>query len=234
MAVAFLYVDGVLSLILNGKSKTVRADHPNYNAILRQLKDGTEEELQRLLDPDFRLDIVKVKVEDLRHNRIKVVNGKVLFDNMEVHGTIVDRMLAQHKADLGFDNLMNLMLNASENPEPIAVQEMYDFLETRSLPVTEDGYIIAYKAVRHNWYDKYSGTILNNGANAIKMDRELCDNDRSRHCSAGLHVGGLDYVYQYGGNNDRIVLCKIHPKNIVSVPDEYTGKTCQKMRVCEP
>ncbi len=40
----------------------------------------------------------------------------------------------------------------------------------------------------------------------------------------------LDYVYQYGHGNYRIVVVKIHPKDIVSVPEDYQY---QKMRVCK-
>lgn len=64
----------------------------------------------------------------------------------------------------------------------------------------------------------------------VKMPREDCDNDPSRTCSRGLHVGTPQYVKDFGNSSRHILACLVNPMNVVAVPDEYDG---QKMRCCE-
>ena len=50
-------------------------------------------------------------------------------------------------------------------------------------------------------------------------------------CSNGLHAGALNYVASYGSveSNDRIVIVKINPEDVVSVPSDCN---CEKLRTC--
>ena len=47
----------------------------------------------------------------------------------------------------------------------------------------------------------------------------------------GLHAGALNYVASYGSveSNDRIVIVKINPADVVSVPSDCN---CEKLRTC--
>ena len=61
------------------------------------------------------------------------------------------------------------------------------------------------------------------------MDRSLVNADRNVTCSTGLHVASLKYARDcYGGQV--LVVCKVNPKNVISVPIDYSG---MKMRTCE-
>lgn len=63
----------------------------------------------------------------------------------------------------------------------------------------------------------------------VTMPREECDNDPERTCSAGLHVGSMEYVGTFG--YDRVILeVLVNPRNVVSVPVDYNAT---KMRCCE-
>jgi hypothetical protein len=64
------------------------------------------------------------------------------------------------------------------------------------------------------------------------MQRAKVDDDRARGCSDGLHAGALNYVAGYGSleNGDKIVIVKINPKDVVSVPSDCN---CEKLRTCQ-
>jgi hypothetical protein len=64
------------------------------------------------------------------------------------------------------------------------------------------------------------------------MTRAKVDDNRSRGCSDGLHAGALNYVASYGSleAGDKIIIVKINPKDVVSVP---TDCNCEKLRTCE-
>lgn len=125
-----------------------------------------------------------------------------------------------------------------QNTSARAVSETYWFLENYGLPITDDGCFLAYKAVRNNYTDIYSGKFSNLIGSVVSMPRNQVDDNYGKDCSQGLHVGALDYVVSYGhfkkgepiaDGGNRLLLVKVNPKDVVSVP-KYEGHT--KMRVC--
>jgi hypothetical protein len=118
-----------------------------------------------------------------------------------------------------------------ENPSMQSQKELYDFLEHELLPITEDGCFLAYKAVRSDFMDKYAGKFDNHVGKVCEMQRAKVDDNRSVGCSQGLHAGALNYVAGYGSVDagDRIVIVKIHPRDVVSVPSDCNH---EKLRTC--
>lgn len=227
MSVSFIYVNGVLSLVLKGKVVQINSDHPSFGLIKKSLATSSEEELLAMLDVNKSMSSY---VEKESKGRAIVSNGQVYFDNKPVHNAISDRVLSFMKEGLPFSHLLKFMENLDLNPSFKAQQELFDFLEHRNLPITEDGCFLAYKAVRSDWMDKYSGTISNRIGNIIREKRSQVDDNRDKGCSKGLHCGALDYVYGYGSYGDHLIIVKVNPKNVVSVPKECAY---QKLRCCE-
>ena len=64
------------------------------------------------------------------------------------------------------------------------------------------------------------------------MQRRKVNDDCGVGCSDGLHCGALEYVESYRAEyaGDRVVIVKVNPKDVVSVP---TDCECQKVRTCE-
>jgi hypothetical protein len=132
---------------------------------------------------------------------------------------------------LPFQPLVNFLDNLMENPSMQSQTELYDFLEHQYLPITEDGHFLAYKAVRNDYMDKYAGTFDNRVGSICEMRRAKVDDNRGVGCSQGLHAGALNYVASYGSvdSGDKIVIVKINPKDVVSVPNDCN---CEKLRTC--
>ena len=64
----------------------------------------------------------------------------------------------------------------------------------------------------------------------ITMPREECDSDPYQTCSAGLHVGSMEYVHDFGYSEGVILEVLVSPRNVVAVPEDYNNT---KMRCCE-
>ena len=224
MAVPFMFVDGNLTLVLNNQSYQVLPDHINYKLILESLPTATAEELLEVVD-------VQKAVAVFSDGLVEIKNGQVLYEGEEVHGSISKRILEFMSKGLPFQPLVNFLNNIMENPSMQSQKELYDFLEHEHLPVTEDGHFLAYKAVRSDFKDKYRGTFDNNVGLICQMTRSKVDDDRGRGCSNGLHAGALNYVAGYGSqeSGDRIVIVKINPKDVVSVPSDCNY---EKLRTC--
>jgi hypothetical protein len=224
MAVPFMFVDGNLTLVLNNQSYQVLPDHINYKMILEALPTATAEEL---------LDIVDVEkaVANFSDGLVEIKNGQVTYEGEVVHGSISKRILEFMSKGLPFEPLVTFLNNLMENPSMQSQKELYDFLEHEHLPITEDGHFLAYKAVRSDYKDKYRGVFDNSVGQVVSMQRAKVDDNRSRGCSDGLHAGALNYVASYGSveSGDRIVIVKINPKDVVSVPSDCN---CEKLRTC--
>jgi len=217
-------VDGNLTLVLNNQSYQVLPDHINYKLILERLPSATAEELLEVVD-------VQKAVATFSDGLVEIKNGQVLYEGEEVHGSISKRILEFMSKGLPFQPLVNFLNNIMENPSMQSQKELYDFLEHEHLPITEDGHFLAYKAVRSDFKDKYRGVFDNSVGNVCTMQRAKVDDDRGRGCSNGLHAGALNYVAHYGSleAGDRIVIVKINPKDVVSVPSD---SNCEKLRTC--
>ena len=157
--------------------------------------------------------------------------GLVSVNGSLSHNTITARIAQFVGAGLPFEPLVNFLRKILQNPSYKAQVQLLNFLENRSLPITEDGDFLGYKAVREDYKDIYSGKFDNSPGQTPKMKRSEVDDDNANQCSKGLHVGGLDYVKGYGTlGRDRIIIVKVNPANAVSVPTDYNH---QKLRVCE-
>lgn len=224
MAVPFMFVDGNLTVVLKNKAHQVLPDHVNYKMIMEVLPSATEEELLNLVDVDTALTVYS-------NGRVSVNGESVMFDGETVHGSISKRIMEFMKNGLPFEPLVKFLENVMENPSMQSQRELYDFLEHENLPITEDGHFLAYKAVRGDFKDKYRGVFDNSVGQVCEMVRAKVDDDRSVGCSQGLHAGALSYVASYGSVDagDRIVIVKINPKDVVSVPKDCN---CQKLRTC--
>ena len=225
MSVPFMFVDGNLTLVLNNKSYQVLPDHINYKMILEILPTATPEEL---------LDVVDIEkaVATFSDGLVEIKNGQVTYEGEIVHGSISRRILEFMSKGLPFQPLVNFLNNLMENPSMQSQKELYDFLEHEHLPITEDGHFLAYKAVRNDYKDKYRGAFDNSVGKICKMQRAKVDDDRARGCSDGLHAGALNYVAGYGSleSGDKIVIVKINPRDVVSVPSDCN---CEKLRTCQ-
>ncbi|NDI17915.1 MAG: hypothetical protein EBY83_08155, partial [Verrucomicrobia bacterium] len=170
---------------------------------------------------------------------VKIENGQILYGGFVVHNTLTDRIIKMMSEGFKFDHMVKFLENLMQNPSARGVSETYWFLENYGLPITDDGCFLAYKAVRSDYTDIYSGKFLNSVGSVVSMPRNMVDDNYGIDCSKGLHVGALDYVVGYGhfvkgevrsANGNRLLIVKVNPKDVVSVP-KYEGHT--KMRVCE-
>jgi hypothetical protein len=198
------------------------------------LKSGNVEHFEAAYD-------VASSVEHFCDGYVHVKNGTLNWNGIPMPELFTDRILDMKKEGFDFDSMLNFMCNLNDNPSDKSILELFDFMQNKNLPITQDGYFLAYKAVRPDFKDIYSGSIDNSVGEVVEVDRSKVDSNRNRHCGAGLHVGAIDYVTSYGGINldshedndsdggNQIVICKVNPADVVSVPSDARF---QKLRAC--
>lgn len=217
--------EGNISLVLKGNQYYVTKNATNYQGVLDGIKSGaTEDELIALCDVAKKVDTY------MSGTGVTVNDGVVTFEGEEIHNTLTERIVAFMRDGLPTEPLINFLKKLMSNPSFSARKELFDFLEHKSLPITEDGDFLAYKAVNANFTDKHTGKVDNSVGTVVTMPRHRVDDDRNNGCSSGYHAGTLEYVNGFGGGDDKYLIVKINPTNVVSVPSDCN---CQKLRTCE-
>ncbi|KAI9549450.1 hypothetical protein GHT06_001850 [Daphnia sinensis] len=88
---------------------------------------------------------------------------------------------------------------------------------------------LGIQKVRDNYMDCHTGTMDNSVGKIVEMDRNLVNDNKDQTCSAGLHFCSESYLNCFGG--ERIVIVKINPADVVSIPSDYNdakGRACKQ------
>lgn len=221
--------NGTISIMIDGKMKPIDTAHGNYDAIKNAIISCEWDIIPNLIN-------IKEQVESAIQasttaGKVTIENGEVFYNNKAIHNSLTARIIdmARQGFDIGY--MVKFLENLMKNPSFRAVNELYGFLESGSIPITENGTFLAYKKIRNNWTDIHSGTFDNSIGAVCEMPRNMVDEDSSRTCSAGLHVCSYDYLAHFSRDNcDRVVICEINPSDVVSIPADYNNT---KMRVCK-
>jgi hypothetical protein len=222
---AYIFDPSGLSVFVHGKSHTIRNDHPNYSKIVDALRDKRYDELGDLLD-------VAKAIKSYASGKVEVRDGEVFYAGEVLHTTLTNRLLDMMSEGFDIKPLVNFLSNLMENPSRTAVEELYLFLESGKLPITEDGHFLAYKKVREDFRDIHSGRFSNAPGQVLEMARNQVDDKRDNTCSTGFHFCSIAYLPQFSSNStsDRVVIVKINPRDVVSIPSDYNntkGRACR-------
>jgi len=212
-----------LTVMINGVTNTVAADHPHYAEIRTALRDKNYDEVENLIS-------IKKSVETFVHGKVTVEADRVLYGSLELRGSIVNRILTMRNEGFDAEPMILFLENLMQNPSKRAVDELYGFLEATKLPITDDGYFLAYKKVNNDYRDFYTGKMDNSVGQTPEMPRNQVDENKDRTCSEGLHFCSLSYLPHYHGGDGRVMIVKINPRDVVSIPSDYDnakGRACR-------
>jgi hypothetical protein len=241
MAYPYIVQGSNITVVIGTTPHTISRSHITYNKVLEAIKANDWDTVGALVEP-------KQVVLNFGQGNVSIEGEKIFWKGREMHNALTKRMVAMIQEDFPVEPLIAFMENLMENPSKRAVNELYGFLEKNTLPITSDGCFLAYKKVRQDYLDCHSGTVLNkpaaymtdedtaaleeavgknnevavevvDGVTVVSMERNLVDDDQNRTCSTGLHFCSQDYLRSFGG--ERIVILKINPRDVVSIPNDY-------------
>lgn len=215
----YIITDSTITVLINGIPQIVDNTHPKFSEISQGIKNNIgENALLRLID-------TATVIKEESHGKVKVKDGEVFYGDIPVRSTLTKRILTMLEEGFDIDAMCKFMDNLYDNPSNTAVDELYLFLEACNLPITEDGHFLAYKKISGDYKDLYTGTFDNSIGAICEMPRNMVDDRRGNTCSHGLHFASYSYMAHYGGtgNSDRIVIVKINPADVVSIPSDYNN-----------
>lgn len=221
----YFLLDGQsISIQIDGEYRTMQATNGNFNALVAAVESGDKQRVREIMD-------IRSEVNRQAKGRVVIERDGVYIDGVRRGGRLIDRIMAMvNRGAKTVSHFVAFLENLEKNPAQDARDSLYDFIEHCSLPITSDGCFLAYKFIRDDYMDCHSGTMDNSIGSVVRMNREDVCADRNISCASGLHVCSKEYIGKGTGWGNRLVVCKVNPADVVSVPYSYN---MEKMRVCE-
>lgn len=227
-----------ITVILNGKAKCVPLSAPTAGALIAELTSPTPDENKIAELSDLRASLTQYSGDDCTIS----VDGTVTRHGVKLPAGVAEDVVDCWKSGTPYSHLLNYFDNLLNNPSKRAVEELYTFRKHKGMPITEDGCFFAYKGVRDDFWSitagsvssviegqvDDSGHIFNGIGEKIRVQRSYVDDDARQACSTGIHAGSEEYAKMWGSEG-KVVIVKINPKDVVSVPYD---SDCQKLRCC--
>ena len=221
--IPFILKTNSVALFPPGESPLlIDREHANFTAVVEALKAG-----------DFAgaVDLASVPafIKTVSGGAVSISDEGISFKGELLTGYLADKMMQFFRDGLPVQHYCTFLSNVMANPSMVARKELYLFLEAADLPITEDGHFLAYKAVRSDFMDIYSGKFDNSPGTSHSMPRSAVDDDRNVTCSEGFHAAAYTYAKNFMHTGGKLVAVKINPADVVSVPSDYAN---QKLRCC--
>lgn len=219
-----------LAIVVGNKPYTVESNHQNYSQIVEALREKRWNDIPNLISVITALKEWVGAVEDETDLEVDAVNNIITFRGEEVRGVIAGRILDMYSDGFDVTPMSNFLANLYQNPSARAVEELYGWMEKNGITITEDGYLLAFKRVANDYTSFYDGATLNTIGSTPELPRNRVDDRSDVTCSYGLHFCSQAYLPEYHGGIGRVLLLKINPADVVSIPTDYNsakGRACK-------
>lgn len=222
---SYVLTQGGLSLLIDNKPYVVDQSHISYANVIDAVKRKAFNEIPALLD------VRQVLENKFAGSELTVKDKIVRFRGAALGATLQSRIMQMFTHGFDLAPMERFLKNLYNNPSKKAVDELFTWISVNGITISEDGFLLAYKRVQDNFYSFFgNNSVLNAVGTYVEMPRNEVD-DRSEHtCSYGLHFCAQSYLPEYAGGQGRVLLLKINPADVVSIPSDYNsakGRTCK-------
>lgn len=235
--------DGAVLTVSGDVEASITSDAASYADAVAYLSSARPEDLdadtvRALVDPRSSVESYITRVSD----RVSFRGSELLFDGDPVNTSLASTIIRLATEDESGDptKLIKFLENLMNNPSEHSREQLYDWIAPRDITITQDGHFLAYKGLREDFTSINAGPgIVNNveytgkthldntPGNVVEFSRSKVVANSSIGCAVGLHAGTHEYASDFA--EGKLVLVKINPRDVVSVP---TDCDAQKLRVC--
>lgn len=216
-----------VTVYVDGEQHIVPTGTPQYDLVIKAIEAGDVQGVKDAVE-------VRQAVVKLSQGKIELDGTVLKYDGRPLHGALVSRILTVVKEAGNAAPLLLFLDNLMQNPSHRAITELYGFMDACDLPITTDGHFLAYKKVKADYTSVHDGKTKNNIGLVVEMPRNSVNDNKDETCSTGLHFCSESYLSHFGGS--RIVVVKINPADVVSIPTDYNnakGRACRYLVVGE-
>lgn len=232
-----------MTVFAKGELITLTDAEPEFEPLLAQLTGSAtpDEDLVHRLATRGTLESVAERMAQIS-TRVSwdAANEALMLDGKRLHSLLATHVVRNIKTGSDYwERLVRFLDRLSQNPSKTSQDKLYEWLERGGLTLAEDGRFIGYKGLEHGNLSRHSGVafvdgtkvegqIPNHPGSTITMPRYEVDDNHSRLCSTGLHVGTRSYLEWFSAPLTAVVV--VPPEAVVTVPPDHDGT---KLRVQE-
>lgn len=210
----------------DGNSAVWQVGNPQFDKVLKLCQNNNwiqiemlHNQAKALLNNDVSIQCDKLIIEASNVSQGDTLMSIDLSEIDESDPILAFIKLLKDKGtvDTEIERIKPFLKNLFENPFIDAVQEIYEYCKAMDFEITEDGCFLAYKYVNEDLTSCYDGKTKH--AIGKYTEVEEFDTNRHNHCSQGLHFCSKAYL---SGGDSTIIVVKINPKDVVSIPTDYS------------
>lgn len=209
----YVLTSDAVTVVVDGKAHVVYKSNQYYQPLLEGLKKGNKQTILSNID-------LAGQINKFGKGKVYVKDGVVYYNTKPVHNAVSEHIIRMLKEGFNVDPMLAFLRNLMNNPSETSCEELYLFMQKGKMPITPDGHFLAYKRVRQDYKDVYSGKFDNSPGVTVEMPRDQVDTNRNNTCSRGLHFCSESYLPHYSPGG-KVVLVKINPADVVSIPSDY-------------
>lgn len=236
--VTYVISEDFISIVIGNKPFSVNSTHPKFSEVKNYLYECNRQ--KSVIDSDFLKNLLDMKENFGKFispllgtvEGVSIYEDRIQYMEKDIHNGLAKQIISTFLQGFDVEPLIKFFLNLQKNPSNRAVNELFDFLEAANMiSVTPDGCFLAYKKIRDDYTDIYTGKFDNSPGCICEMDRNDVNDDKTQTCSNGLHFCSYSYLDCFGtGPGNRVVVVKINPADVVSIPADYEnakGRCCR-------
>lgn len=152
---------------------------------------------------------------------LEVRDDRIFYDNFEIKGKFVEKIIKHAQNDLDVASFLKFLKLTMEQEDVEVRNRLLDFAADDTIDFSDEGYVIAFKNVRGDYYDKHSGKFRNMVGDKPSVPRSSVDANHNTTCSTGLHVCSFKYLVRCWGTSGRNMVVHVNPKDFVAIPYDY-------------
>lgn len=238
-----------VSFILDGQPKTINRESEIFASVLEAISKDQIDKLREMLQ--IKKTIV-AKVSAMGSDLVRVEGNKVLYGEREITGLITTRIFEMLRYGLSITPMLNFLSRLMQNPSKRAVDEVFSFADACSLPITEDGYLLAYRKNGANYLDSHSASVLSKpaaimtaeekaqyanpvvGGKEKNVTMQIVDDvltvsmprnsvDEDKDRTCSKGLHFCSFAYLSHFSGKHILVVKIDPADIVAIPSDYNN-----------
>lgn len=214
-----------VTMFIDNRLVTVHADDgtSRYARIIELLGANQYEQAADLALEEIRKlqKVVQIEVDGVK---VELRHGIVFINGVANDSSVAGNIKQAFDKGLPVEALMKFLARLNKNPSFRARRDLFDWIQNHEMPITHDGKFIAFKVVRDDGWDIYTGRTFQHHIGAeIAVDRTQVNDDPTVHCGEGAHFCGESYLSVYGSHKretDKIVILEVSPEAVVSFPTD--------------
>jgi len=227
------------TVVIDNEVMSFDPEHDSYEALRQAVIDGDSEAFLKF----YRTGDLICEWSD---GEFEANNGIVTYMGQELPNTIQERLIDMRKDGFDSQPLLSFIRKVFKSGSFNVVNNLYNFMEYKQMPLSPNGNIIAWKGVKvhrgETFIDQFgrevndgdlvdvqTGSIRNNVGDENYMPRHTVVDDCNQPCGPGLHIGNLEYAKEWTTDGS-VVMVEADPEDIVSVPRDHNfakARTCR-------